>query len=317
LQRFWTAIVEPVLRARGARRIVEIGSQSGESTRRILEHCAQTGAQLTVIDPLDPANLEQIRTLLEAHGTHLKGLSLEVLPGVEPADAYLIDGDHNWWTVFHELELVHAATHEASDPGPVIVLHDVGWPYGRRDLYYDPATIPEAGRHPIVKGGLRIGQSEVRPDDGLNPHLEHADHEGGPKNGVLTAVEDFLAAHPGTYRLWRMPTYHGLAFVLRASAADTEAARLVDAFCNPASVHLELFERLERERNEVAIELGELRRARLQDARVHREALAARERELRAVRTRLQEIEATRGHKALEHVRNLRRALRKRRKGPR
>ena len=28
----------------------------------------------------------------------------------------------------------------AGAPLPVLVLHDVGWPYGRRDLYYDPRT---------------------------------------------------------------------------------------------------------------------------------------------------------------------------------
>ena len=36
-------------------------------------------------------------------------------------------------------------------PLPLLVLHDVGWPYGRRDLYYDPDDIPASTASPWRK----------------------------------------------------------------------------------------------------------------------------------------------------------------------
>ena len=44
---------------------------------------------------------------------------------------------------------------------PVMILHDVAWPYGRRDLYYDPATIPEEFRQPYAQKGIAMGRSTL------------------------------------------------------------------------------------------------------------------------------------------------------------
>jgi hypothetical protein len=38
----------------------------------------------------------------------------------------------------------------------------------------------------------------------------NATHEGGPRNGVLTAIEDFLALHPGEYRFFWIRYQWGL-----------------------------------------------------------------------------------------------------------
>ena len=62
--------------------------------------------ELHVIDPepqFDPAEHE--RAFPGRYHFHL-GTSLEVLPGLPPADVVLIDGDHNWYTVYHELRLL-------------------------------------------------------------------------------------------------------------------------------------------------------------------------------------------------------------------
>ena len=37
------------------------------------------------------------------------GLSLDILPGIEPVDFALVDGDHNWHTVLNELRLLERA----------------------------------------------------------------------------------------------------------------------------------------------------------------------------------------------------------------
>ena len=75
--------------------------------------------------------------------------------------AALIDGDHNWYTVVNELRMLRDNARAGREPLPVLILHDVGWPYGRRDLYYDPSTIPEEHRQPHRKAGMRLGRAEL------------------------------------------------------------------------------------------------------------------------------------------------------------
>ena len=83
-------------------------------------------------------------------------------------DAALIDGDHNWYTVYNELKLLAATAREADAALPVLVLHDVGWPYGRRDLYYAPEQIPE--EYPPA---LRA-EGAMRPSGSNPPALSRA-----------------------------------------------------------------------------------------------------------------------------------------------
>jgi cephalosporin hydroxylase len=220
---FWDLAIQPVLEAVGARRIVEIGALKGDTTIRMLDGL-DARAELHVIDPLpafDPAEHEQ-----RFPGRYIfhRDISLAVLAELPPMDVALIDGDHNWYTVFHELEALSATARTAGRPLPVCILHDVGWPYGRRDLYYAPEQIPEAHRQPYVKGGIVQGQSELSPTGGLNPTNCNADHEGGPRNGVMTALEDFIAGYDRPVRVVVLPVYFGLAIVVEQAVLDAHPA---------------------------------------------------------------------------------------------
>jgi hypothetical protein len=310
MRRFWPFIVAPVLRDRAPVRVVEIGSQSGESTAQLLALVAELGAHLDVIDPVDMANLDQLREQLTAHGTFHKALSLDVLPTLAPADAYLVDGDHNWHTVLHELRHIHAATDGASDPGPVIILHDVDWPYGRRDLYYDPNTVPADARQPIMQGGLRPGRSEAVASDGFNAHLHHADHEGGPRNGVRTAVEDFVAEHPGRYRFESVPGVNGLGFLFRQAAEETAFAQRIIDFCRLPPAHVALVELLERERLAQGLAVEERRRRHVADVATLKAALATRDKNIEQLKAKLAELTDSRAYRAALKLKALRRALR-------
>ena len=42
----------------------------------------------------------------------------------------------------------------------------------------------------------------------------NAEHEGGPRNGVMTALDDFLAEHDRPLRRVVLPIYFGLAIVV-------------------------------------------------------------------------------------------------------
>ena len=148
----------------------------------------------------------------------VRGLSPAALAKVPACDAYVIDGDHNYWTV--AAELAHVAE-QTPDGGhhPLTILHDVAWPCGRRDLYYAPEAVPSEGVHPHTwELGTVPGASEAVPG-GFRGRGSFAIalHEGGERNGVRTAVEDHAARHGGL-RFAVVPAVFGLG-VLFAEAA--------------------------------------------------------------------------------------------------
>lgn len=223
MRQFWDVALEPILRALAPRRVIEIGVDHGLTTTRLLEFAVSTGAFLDAIDPNPKGDVTELQhERPDAMRLHL-GLSVEVIPQLEPPDIAFVDGDHNWFTVHSELTLLERRADEAGVPPPVLVLHDVQWPYARRDLYYDPATIPKPHRHPHEQAGLLPGRGEVVEGGGFNAHLEHAIFEGGEENGVLTAVEDFVAASPHSWKLTVLTGLHGLGIL--APSARLEASK--------------------------------------------------------------------------------------------
>ena len=146
--------------------------------------------------------------------------SLEILPQLACCGVYFIDGDHNYYTVRNELECIQRAAASSGNgaASPVVFAHDVGWPWGRRDMYYQPSTVPEKARHPASD---RLGvplAGDTLIDGGLRSpeHYHIALHAGGPRNGVLTAVEDFLASDTGQgWEAMIVPAAYGLAILYR------------------------------------------------------------------------------------------------------
>jgi hypothetical protein len=125
---------------------------------------------------------------------------------------------------------------------PLLLVHDVCWPHGRRDDYYTPERIPADHRQPIATSpGLFPGVAGTRP--GGLPYAHAAAQEGGSRNGVLTAVEDFVAERE-ELRLAIVPVFFGLGVVWRSDApwSDDLAEILLPWDRNP------LLERLEANR---------------------------------------------------------------------
>jgi cephalosporin hydroxylase len=225
----WDVAIAPVLHAAQARRVVEIGAWRGETTERMLGDLGPD-AELDVIDPepaFDPAGHEE--TFPGRYRFH-RALSVDVLPTLGPMDAALIDGDHNWYTVSNELRLIAEGAKRHGTGLPVLVLHDVLWPYGRRDLYYAPEQIPAEFRQPWARAGMNLGVRRLHPAKGLNPTMCNAEEEGGPRNGVMTGLEDFLAEHPRPVRKLVLPIYFGLAIVVEEDriAAHPEIDKALD-----------------------------------------------------------------------------------------
>lgn len=227
----------PCLDAVGARSVVEVGAFAGDLTRVLISWAERSGARVTAVDP---SPHEQLEALANEHsGLELiRKTSLDALGHLELPDAMVIDGDHNYHTVSEELRLI--AERAGSAKLPLLIFHDVAWPHARRDDYFDPDLIPEGHRHPIAGAGVGIfpGDSGVRPD-GV-PYPKSAAHEGGSRNGVLTAVEDFVAERE-ELRLVVVPAFFGLGVVWERSAnGASELARILDPWDrNPMVERLE------------------------------------------------------------------------------
>ena len=137
------------------------------------------------------------------------------LPELELPDAVIIDGDHNYFTVHEELRLID----EKAGDGliPLVLLHDIGWPLARRDSYHDPDRLPADHRQPYADQGFLVPGEAGLAERGLY-YERIAIAEGGPRNGVLTAVEDFVAEREHL-RLAIVPPFFGLGVLWDERAA--------------------------------------------------------------------------------------------------
>jgi SAM-dependent methyltransferase len=220
-------VMLPCLDAAGVRSIAEVGAFAGDLTRVLVAWASSVAAAVTAIDP---SPQEELEALAREHPklTLIRETSLEALPNIAMPDAIVIDGDHNYYTVSEELRLIGDRA-----PGselPLLLFHDVRWPHGRRDDYYATEQIPPDARHPTAgdAGGLFPGEAGVRP--GGLPYPRSAAREGGPRNGVLTAVEDFVAARESV-RLVVVPAFFGFGVAWHTGKPWSEAlARILDPF---------------------------------------------------------------------------------------
>jgi len=209
---YWDTVIGPALAAVGPRTIVEIGSEHGRTTRKLLDYCAAHDASLHAIDPRPRFDVAAWQAEAGGRLTVHQARSLDALPAIDGYDAVLIDGDHNWYTVLSELRLIEAACAGGPRPFPLVLLHDIGWPYGRRDLYYDPDSIPEMHRQPYGRDGVMPGAPDLAPG-GFNHGFCNARAAHTPHNGVLTAVEDFMRESAHALTLVQIPGLHGLGLL--------------------------------------------------------------------------------------------------------
>lgn len=208
MEKFTRHFIIPLARKRTWRSFCEIGASTGISTDELLMLPIDS---YTIVDPCFDADLI-LKYAGDARVTVLNCNSLDALPNVASVyDCILIDGDHNWYTVFNELRLIRQRN--LLRPGGMIFFHDVEWPYGRRDLYYQPDTIPPEYRQDYERKGIIPGRSQLADYGGSNTENWNAVHEGGPRNGVLTAIEDFYAENPSGYRFCRVRLASGLGIL--------------------------------------------------------------------------------------------------------
>lgn len=225
------------LEAAEARSLLEIGAFEGDLTEDLLEWAKPRGIPIATVDPVPPPKLLERATAHPELTLHER-TSHEVLAELdELPDAIIIDGDHNWYTLHEELRLI--GERAGADTLPLIFFHDVCWPHARRDTYYAPERIPASERPEI---GENVGLAPGNPgtDPGGLPYPAAALNEGGPKNGTVTAIEDFSAARGGA-RFVIVPAFFGFGILWQQDAPYADAlAAILDPFDrNPVLDRLE------------------------------------------------------------------------------
>ena len=227
-----------LLDASAARSVIEIGAYRGQLTAELLRWASSSGAQVLAVDPEPPAELLE---LAQRHPELklIQATSHDALGQGSVADAVIIDGDHNYYTVSNELRLI--AEHAEAGDMPLVMFHDVAWPLARRDTYHVPERIPKEYRQPLAESVGLSDEPSFSDDD--RPFAWLADHEGGPRNGVLTAIEDHIEGRPDL-RLAVIPAFFGFGVLWSDRSSWSDAvARIVEPLeGNP------LLERLERNR---------------------------------------------------------------------
>lgn len=162
------------LSARPNPKILEIGVDVGQTLIPITHNLILTGRPFKYVglDIRADVNLEAMLRGFMIHGEQVieyrKENSLKWLPECkEKFDMVLIDGDHNYQTVFTELSYIDSIL----APNGVVICDDYVGKWSERDLYY----------------------STRETHDGIDIATEAI--EGGPQ-GVKTAVDDWLKENP-------------------------------------------------------------------------------------------------------------------------
>ena len=210
--------------AAGVSSVIEVGAERGRLTQELLRWAAPSRARVTAIEP---APISDLLELLEEYPDLelVEETSLDALEHLPIADAVVLDGDHNYYTLSNELRLI--AERAPGGQMPLLVFHDVCWPLARRDQYAAPDRIPEEHRHAYGEDIKLVPGNPGTAERGL-PFEWGALDEGGPRNGVMTAIEDFISERDGL-RLAVIPIFFGCGILWPEGAAwSDEVAEITE-----------------------------------------------------------------------------------------
>ncbi|WP_238858720.1 glycosyltransferase [Clostridium sp. YIM B02569] len=266
MNRFWDIVMKPCLEAINAKKIVEIGSDNGYGTKNLIKYCEDVQGTVISIDPFPKYDSEEWEKEHEGVFKLYKDLSLNRLPLLKDYDVILVDGDHNWYTVYNELKIIGNTF--GNNELPLIFLHDIDWPYARRDLYYNPDNIPVGYRQAYAKKGMLPGELNLVDEGGLNDHLDNSIYENNPRNGVRTAIEDFIKEFPNQENIEfvSIPGFFGLGIVF-----DKKKHENILNVINNQTVKQDVIHKIEDERIDFIIKCKDLKRSNLEKNRQNTE----------------------------------------------
>lgn len=207
--------------------VCEIGSERGLTSHRLAE--ALPEAKVYVVDP---AVSESVKA--KPNVTAYEETSAVFLAKGIAVPFYLVDGDHNYETV--SMEISRAVANRPIGEPFCMVFHDVGWPFARRDGYYNPSAViqPLSYRH---DGCLKLEADGLSDEPGgfeNGRSFGLAVQSGGARNGVRTAIDDFMDENGGQdWTYCSIPLFYGTGILVDMTTLDacqeSQFRGLVDA----------------------------------------------------------------------------------------
>lgn len=223
----WSLYIEPFIRQLAPGRVMQLGAGDGEDSLGLLAWCRESGCRADIIDPRPAPGLEEKLAPFAEEHVFTKLLPLKAIGMTEHPDVVVIEDEPNWSTINNALHLFRRLASERGRPYPFALIRNTGWPYGRRDMYPRPEVVEQ--KHPFAYQGVTPDQPGL-VEDGLNAGFAHALHEGGPQNGVLTAIEDFIAIAPFELEFRTLPFFGGLAILAPKARMTPELGALIEGF---------------------------------------------------------------------------------------
>jgi hypothetical protein len=218
------------------KKVCEIGSNEGHSTKAWLDICRESGAEMHVVDPILPASGSE--TVNGVPLTNFSAMSIDYLAAqTVPADVYFLDGDHNYYTLHKELTMIRDLARRSSSAMPLLILHDTSWPCNKRDSFYDLSNIPAEGRSaPLDESDLSLFVEHELAECGFNsrqpwsiPKTHPNLGDGSFAVGLEAAVDDFLKSNPEMIRV-AFPSLFGVTVLFDSKrAAQSEAFKRLQA----------------------------------------------------------------------------------------
>ena len=242
----------------GANSIVEVGAENAKITAKLVEYLRPQNGKVLTVEPFPGVELEEFAKKNPERVILYKGISLDYFKNIETFfDAVILDGDHNYYTVLNELKLITDYWEKNEKKDGVIIVHDVGFPCARRDQYYHPQNIPSEFLKPHSFFGAIIPGNKGFAEAGLCGcgQFAYAEEEDSDKNGVKTAIEDFVAANPNYYFYVLAPVF-GIAVLVRK---DNPYLDEITSYLQP--LQSELLERMEKNRIALYIRVIQLESA--------------------------------------------------------
>ncbi len=134
----------------------------------------------------------------------------------------VIDGDPNWYSVHRAL-----TGFAAEGCFPLVLVDDVGWPYARRDGYAAPGAIPVEFRNACRRQGILPYRADLAESGGVNAGRFNGVFPHGSRNGVATAIADFVQAH-AEVRYALVPGFHPLGILAGPTAPGGFLAEVME-----------------------------------------------------------------------------------------
>jgi hypothetical protein len=224
---FWADLIAPFLEHTRPGAVLLVGGGDGALLQALLTQLRQQGGMVHVADPSPAFEVPAIRALGGDQVILHPASGRDVATLVKTPDVVLLNGAAHWHAVHGVLHALRGQAAKLNLPFPVVLSGHTGWPYGRRDQYPDPKAVPAHARHAAARGGLVPGQAGLAGEAGLFADRWHATAANTPGNGVLTAIEEFVADASGSLGFAALPMFHGLGVLYaRDRAPDALLAAL-------------------------------------------------------------------------------------------